>query len=305
MKHLLLILLLIPFVFAAAPPSAAFPKVTLFFDRLNADENQIKLVENNEIRITSIGVTTNEEALRSRITVQAMPDCPENAPYQTNLLQCFFTSSQNMDGKIKQIEIYFKVPREWVEINNYKGVELKRYSYSWNEGGLLAEWKDLETKFVKEDENYNYYVAYSDDVEYFSIIGVDYANEIYVEKEQVKTEEIVIETPVEEKNEIPAVQEKPKSMDNSFYASPITGAAIVEIPKTKDAIPLLMLIVIAATLVSLPFANNKEDDTHFSKLVEYIETSNLDEERIVEKLKMHDWEDWQIDLAFKEINERD
>ncbi|MBN2421101.1 PGF-pre-PGF domain-containing protein [Candidatus Woesearchaeota archaeon] len=301
-QFFLLAILLIPFVFAAAPPSAAFPKEVLFFDKLNPDEIQIKLVENDEIRITKIGLTTNELAQRSRITVQAMPDCPENAPYQTNLLQCFFTSSQNLDGKIKQIEIYFKVPREWIEANKYAGVELKRYSYSWNENGILAEWKDLETKIEKENEEYVHYVAFSDDVEYFSIVGSRLENEFYVK--EIK-EDINENQPKEINYQVPIITEKPKQMDESFYDNEISGASITEISTPANAISLLLLIVLTASLTSIPFMNNKKEETHFEKLTKYIETSTLDEERIVEKLKMHGWEDWQIDLAFKEINERE
>jgi len=291
---LLLIILIVPFVFAAAPPSAAFPKEILFFDRLNADELQVKTIENEEIRITSIGLITNQQALRSRIIVQAMPDCPENAPYQTGLLQCFFISQQNLNEKVKELQIHFKVPKEWVERNSYSSVELKRYSYTWNKenSGVLGEWKVLETTKEKEDENYIYYSAYSDGIEYFSIVGMKNGFNAIAAKKEVVTEE-----PKYDENE-----EQTKN-EETYSENQITGNFAINQEISKSyAILIIFGIVVMAGITALPFTINKE--THFEKLVSYIENSKHDEEATINKLVEAGWEEWQIELALKEMENR-
>lgn len=270
-----------------------FPKETLFFDRLAANDLQTKIIENPEIKITSIGVQTNKDVTRARIIVQAMPDCPENAPYQTNVLQCFYISMQNFDDNdVSKGEISFNVPKEWMTANSYdkNKLELRRYSYSWNDNGKLSTWKPTEISLQSENENNYNYKAVSDGFSYFSIVGNEKTNEITAD---VVKEELVTEQPTEE---ITPVEEKPAVIETSEQP---------DVTKTKTWFYILGLAVLSVVVSLTPaIIMPKEPKTPFEQLTSYIKNTKASGEIIRNNLKEAGWQDWQIDLGFKEVKRK-
>jgi PGF-pre-PGF domain-containing protein len=272
-----LLALLLPSVFALV-----FPKETLFFDRLNQDI-QVKLIDNEEILFMSLGISTIKDITRARITVQAMPDCPENAPYQANVLQCFFITAQQFgDEEIKEAEITFSVPKEWISANNYNSVELRRYSYAWNENlhGTLSRWKALKTNLVNEDQKYAYFKAESDGIYYFSIVGVKNAVN-YFENKIIEDEGTLDEDEAERNS-------------NEITAN-VVKEAVIEAPKTPNYSWFFLLVF--ATILMLSSAIKQSP---FEQLTDYIRESKTSEEETRSKLKEAGWEDWQIELGFNE-----
>ncbi len=276
---IILIFLFIPLASASYAPSSSFPKETLFFDRLVANNEQIKLINNEEILFTSIGITTNQDITRARIIVQAMPDCPENAPYQKNVLQCFFVSSNFNEDNITNLEIIFKVPKEWIKANNFdkNTLQLKRYSYSWNENmhGKLSNWKSEKTSLENEDENYYYYKTISDGIDYFSIVGIEKQN---------------------------------KASSNKITTNAIIGnddqsiEIIKSVHNTSSNYILIFLIGIGLmiTVTSIPKSTLQKNQSTFQILSTYIKSSDMEEKMIKHELKKAGWQEWQIQLAFNE-----
>ncbi len=283
---LIILLILIPGTFA----SLVFPREVVFFDKLVPNDEQTKLINNENILFTKFSITANTNISRARITIQAMPDCPENAPYQENVLQCFYISGFEFnDEQVLSTKISFKVPKEWIEINDYEGIELRRYSYSWNENihGILSNWKSLTTKLEikleNESKTFNQYVAVSDGINYFSIVGVN--------------KEIII----------------PKLKDAAIPK--ITADAIRIIPKKNEAkngikaeikntennnpawLPALFLFLAMGLII---FTSKLEKETQFEQLTDYIKNSSESEQRTKCVLKSNGWEDWQIKLAIDE-----
>lgn len=266
---------------AFASFSTMFPKEIVFFDKLSPNNEQTKLINNPEILFTSLGITTNTNISRARITIQAMPDCPENAPYQENVLQCFYISGFEFnDEQVSNTKISFKVPKQWMEENDYRKdeLELRRYSYSWNENvhGKLSDWKPLITKLNKEDETYYHYTALSDGINYFSIVG---------NKKKINISEIPrIETPA------------------------ITAQAIMLIPEKEEQpkkdlnfswVPALFLFL---TMILITFTSKltEKEETSFSQLTDYVKNTESPEDTTRRILRLNGWEDWQINLAMNE-----
>ncbi|MEK6887153.1 MAG: PGF-pre-PGF domain-containing protein [Nanoarchaeota archaeon] len=278
-KQIIFVMLLLLIPLASA---LVFPKETLFFDRLVANNEQIKLINNEDILFTSVGITVNKDVTRARITVQAMPDCPENAPYQENVLQCFYISGfEFKNEQVAHTKISFKVPKEWIEANNYDKIELRRYSYSWNANvhGKFSSWKPLITNFEKETNDYNQYTAFSDGINYFSIVGIE--------------KEIIIPT-LKEVNML-------KISSNAVRIIPkkeVTGENTNVESKNFSWLPSLFL---SLTMLLVIFTPKFEKETPFEQLTNYIKNSNHTEHRLKYVLKSNGWEDWQIKLAFEEV----
>lgn len=274
------ILSLIVISSAFASFTTIFPKQVVFFDKLTPNSEQIKSINNPEILFTSLGITSNTNISRARITVQAMPDCPENAPYQENVLQCFYISGFEFDDdQVSNAEISFKVPKEWIEANNYNEIELRRYSYSWNENmhGELGEWQPLPTRLEKENNDYNQYTAYSDGINYFSIVGL--------QKEIVVPNLKEVNIPTITAQVVKLIPEKEEAIKK---------------PADFSLIPALLLSVIMLSIIIVPKINEK-DDTPFAQLTDYIKNTESPEETTRRILRLNGWEDWQINLAINEV----
>jgi len=293
-----------------------FPKEIVYFDKLVANNRQIKLldtvgypstpiyVSGSFAVFTRMGVTTNTDVTRVRITVQAMSDCPEDAPKQTHVLRCFSVSTFNLGtNEVSSSEISFKVLKELIKANNYSenAVQLRRYSYSWNRDGKLEKWRIAETTLEYESEYYYHYRAISDGFSFFSIVGTYEKEEVNSEIENNEEEinanneilnevEILEAAVVEEilQEEPRQVIEEPKIAKNIFAFERISLIAVV-------------LVSVFISLVILPRNTKPKDETPFEQLVSYIRSSNLSEEEIKEKLKEIGWEDQQIDLALNEV----
>ena len=291
-QFLLILLLLVPLAFALV-----FPKETIYFDRISPNYKQVGVVYDPEILITSIGIIMNTNATRARITVQAMPDCPENAPYQIDVLQCFFITTFNIEeDNITSTEISFKVPREWVVANNYdkNEIELRRYSYSWNSGGVLSTWKELQTNLTEENENFYRYTAQGDGFDYFSIAGTLKAQpivevqELAPAVEEERPEEIIV--PIVETKEVVIETPAPKPTLSSYEWVSIA------------VIALLSLIL---TLMVPRHQPTLQQQSHFEKLIKYVQSAkDKSEDEIMKKLQDAGWEDWQITLALNEVRRK-
>lgn len=273
-------LLLIPL--ASATYTTVFPKEILFFDRLIANNEQTKIISNEDILFTSIGITTNQDVTRARITVQAMPDCPENAPYQANVLQCFFVSSNFDEDMITNMDITFKVLKSWMRANGLDSIELRRYSYSWNNNmqGKLSQWRPLQTTKIGEDNDFSMYTSLSDGIDYFSIVGIKTVT-------QPKSNQITAQAV-----QIPK-QEQPKQV-------------IVQINTTKPNYSWMFVVIAAITATMISFIPNitKKQSSEFRQLTNYIKTSKESEDYIKNSLRKAGWEDWQIGLAFNESKKK-
>ena len=277
-----LLLLLIPITFALV-----FPKEVVFFDKLIPNNEQTKLISNENILFTKFSITSNTNISRARITIQAMPDCPENAPYQENVLQCFYISGFEFnDEQISNTKISFNVPKEWIKANNYDKIELRRYSYSWNENvhGKLSGWKPLETKLEKEEETFNHYTAFADGVNYFSIVGIK-KEAIIPRLKEVSIPAITADAVriITKKNKVNTPEKKIDSQNTK--------------KKYPAWLPALFLSLSLGLIIFTPKLGKR---TPFEQLTNYIKTSNHNEHRIKYLLKSNGWEDWQINLAFEE-----
>lgn len=277
--HKITIIGIICLILISSAFALVFPKETLFFDRLSANDEQVKLINNPEILFTKLGITTKENVTRAKITVQAMPDCPENAPYQNNVLQCFYISMLNInDGNIIKSRISFKVPKEWLKSNDYdeNNIELRRYSYSWNDNGKLSQWKKSVIEKEDEDDNYCYFNAAAEGLSYFSIVGV---------------EKTVIETP--QNKIVGKAVEEPKEKQKE---------PVIEVPEPEPKnlfVYLLILILLGYPILLVKYLGNPES-TAFEKLTDYIRNSKGPYEDTANALKQAGWEDWQINLGFRE-----
>jgi PGF-pre-PGF domain-containing protein len=271
-KILIVILLLIPLVYA----QPVFPKEVVFFDKLVANQEQIKLIDNPEILFTKLGMTTNTNISRARITVQAMSDCPEIAPYQENVLQCFYINGfEFSDKQISKTEISFKVPKKWIEANSYNKIELRRYSYSWNRDGTLSTWKPSSIRLDGEDDENYLYTASSDGMYYFSIVGVK------VEPVKEITASVVKEnTEKTAKQELKFIPLNPKKESYLW-------------------VPVLVLTLITLLTFSIP-----QKETLFQELTDYVRFEDKPAHEIRNILKNKGWNEWQIDLAFREARKR-
>ncbi len=306
-KEALLLVLLLVIPLASA---LIFPKEVLFFDKLSTNM-QTKLVDNQEILFTKLGIATKEDVTRAKITVQAMPDCPENAPYQTDVLQCFAVTALNMGEKeLLDAEISFKVPKGWVNANNYdkNAIQLRRYSYAWNNNS--SQWKILQTILEGEDEKDYHYSATADGFSYFSIVGGkkteeqksnDAAINNQVSANQEQSEEIQ-ESPKQEKN-IEDTQETPIQESPKFIALKSSQ------PKNNFSywwIFIATLVLSSIVLLPvLPRISNNKPLSPFEQLTTYIHTQkNTPEDEIKKKLLGVGWQEWQINIAFDAIKKR-
>jgi len=265
-------LVILSLILISSALALVFPKETLFFYRLSQQE-QIKLINNPEILVTGIGAATTEDVTRAKITVQAMPDCPENAPYQENVLQCFYVSSNFDEKNIQSTKILFKVPKIWMKTNSYNKIELRRYSYSWNINGNIVSWKSLKTNFEIEDSEYYHYVAYSDGLDYFSIIGL---------KEKINVPLITtaaIRNVLREQN-----TEIPESNGTNFFVY----------------LPILAVICLCIFVYRPIFKETEIEKTKFEQLSRYIKNSKKSEDELRSELNKIGWEDWQINLGLIE-----
>jgi len=276
---LTLSLILISSVFA----SLLFPKEVIFFDKLAPNDEQTKLISNEDILFTKFSITANTNISRARITIQAMPDCPENAPYQENVLQCFYISGFEFgDEQISSVKISFKVPKDWIEANDYDNIELRRYSYSWNENvhGKLSGWEPLSTKLEKEYETFSQYASSADGMNYFSIVGIE--------------KEIII--PELKEVNIPAI-----TADAIRIIPRIIPKKKIEAENTENENPAwLPALLLSLTMGLIIFTPKLEKETPFWQLTDYIRNSSEPEHKIKNVLKSNGWEDWQIKLAMNE-----
>lgn len=299
MKRVLLLgIFVLAFVAAAmaqSPPSSTFPKEQAYFDRINADEQNIMLLNDSEILFTKIAFTLNKDATRARLTVQAMPDCPENAPTQPRTLQCFFVSSQSFDqdADVKNSTIYFKVPKSWLDANRYDpiSIDLNRYSYSWNVGANLSDWRKLDTSLEDEDGSYAYYSATADGFSYFSITS-DGSSTI------VKNETAAAETS-------PAI-EQPFSEPVQTHKYSLETAASSRWSVDGRLVTIIVLVLLAIIVFRLRYSEHltKPEPTHEEKHLEYLTDTiyhfikaGYRPEMIKDELKRSGWKEWMIDFA--------
>lgn len=292
MKKLLLLgIVLLLAASVMAVPSGLFPKAQAYFDRIAADDPVVMVISNPDILFTQTGLTLNTEITRAKITVQAMPDCPENAPYQTNTLQCFYISSDKIDDEhIKMGFIKFKVPKYWIEANGYDSnkVQLKRYNYAWNDGGKLSEWKKQPTTFDNEDSDYAYYTTTTDGLYYFSITA-EKARPVVLQRSEPIVGQVVRE---------PAPETYKYSLGSG-------SGKILD----KNLLTLLAMVLVAIVLFTLQYSEHltKPEPSAAEKTL-----SDLTEEvkfmlghgyppaLIREELKAKNMPDWIIDYAFVE-----
>lgn len=297
MKRVLLlgimILGLMAATYAQPTPSSTFPKETAYFDKINANEPAVMLINDSEILFNKIIFTLNKETTRARLTVQAMPDCPENAPQQPKVLQCFFVSSNFESEDVSSASMYFKVSKVWLEANKFDPIsmELRRYSYSWNSGGQLSEWKILDTFLDSEDDNYVYYSSDSDGIDYFSIVSD--GTPAMLQDDGLETVSTV---------EQPATVQPAETHKYSLGTAAGGNKWLID----GRLVTILVLVLLAIFVYKLKYSEHltKPEPTHeerhleyLTDTVEHLSKAGYSNMMIKSELKRAGWKDWMIDFA--------
>ena len=298
MKRVLLLGILFLGLIAAAmaqsPPSSTFPKATQFYDKINADEQTVMLINDSNILFSKITFTLNKSATRARLIVQAMPDCPENAPNQPSVLQCFFVSSSNFEsGDVKSATIDFKVSKAWLDANKFdkSSIDLKRYSYSWNVGGQLSEWKKLDTFLENGSGDYAYYSSDSDGIDYFSIVSDGTL--------QTSQDNVLETAPTVEQ---PFTNQSVETHKYSIETAVTSNKWLID----GRLVTVLVLMLLAIFVFRLRYSEHlvKPEQTHEEKHLEYLTDTvehfakaGYSHMMIKNELKRAGWPEWMIDFA--------
>jgi len=162
----------------------------------------------------SVEITTLIEVLKGTSTLVKTP--PPELVYK-NINIWVGTFGYATPKNIKNAEVTFKVPIEWMEANNIdpESIELMRYDDGW---------LSLPTRTIGEYKNDILYEASTIGFSEFSITGKIATGQIDFEKYRDSQQALDIESPEQETNEaIPAEQENPGGFNKYLLIAAFAG----------------------------------------------------------------------------------
>ena len=194
--------------------------------KVNKDQTYKWLFDDFRI-INELIFTAEQRSSNAKINIQLLDKKPKETKKLENTYQYINITNKNL--KIKQANISFKINK--TNTTNKK-IILSRYNNN--------TWKNLETKHVNSDKNYNYYIATTPGFSYFAIT----TEEIKTQKNKQETIELKEET----------INETQK----------ITKKTTKEIKKPKEEIKkpnyfLYIIIIIILTIIYLLVKHYKKE----------------------------------------------
>ena len=210
------------------------PTVTKVISRVTPKFGIEMTITRQTIPMTSIKIKVKESATDVRITVTAKEEKPESIPQEPKtragtarkVYKYIEINHTNLEGKIEEATLQFKVPNAWIANNSYNNTHIILQRYT----GFT--WKELPTEILRETEVNTYYNATT---KRFSIFAIS-VKELGEESVEPEPEELQLNESVVVEPEVPP-----------------TGAIVRPEVKRKSlwwfVVPILILIAVALALV--------------------------------------------------------
>jgi PGF-pre-PGF domain-containing protein len=145
--------------------TSLLPQVSRIFPIVNADEQQILVVSNEQIPTTKVSYSIDSANQNVRLSVKKLDEKPDEVVAPVGVVHSYLEIDlTNFVGVVNGAEIEFYVTNSWLLNNNINidTLNLVRYTTSWHE---------LDTKYIRENTTHTVFSAKSPGFSYFAIIG--------------------------------------------------------------------------------------------------------------------------------------
>jgi len=306
-SKLLILIMLLSFVsLCYGQHSPLFPSVEKNW--MVMQPNITYFMELNNSVFTQLNFSVNKNLSFVKITFQDMPDMPEQAKRVENLYEeGFVITTKNIEEKdIEKVFFSYKVRKKWLIDNNLNKSTLRllRNDYSWNNGTYRsADWQNLTTIFLDEDDEFYYLESQSPGFSYFAITADN--NSIFSNLVSNETELIVnLSQEKHNQTQIEVIYSNPINLSGDIKKDKETKNLITIVSISFFAIILIFSVVIILYYLSSKTFVKKYNKSYLHAIEEYVKNgvkNNISYADLNSLLIGSGWEKEVVDFVLYEI----